>query len=50
LEGGGVTDYQTVARVRSCLRRKFSDIDVDRLIFWLAVVLAALSILISGYA
>jgi hypothetical protein len=44
-----MTDYETVTRVRSCLRRKFSDIDVDKLIFWLAVLFAALSIFIPEH-
>jgi hypothetical protein len=44
-----LTSYEDVRRVRSCLRRKFSDIDVDKLIFWLAVVLAAISIFIPEH-
>jgi hypothetical protein len=49
-EAGVVTDYQTVARVRSCLRRKFSGIDPNKALFWVAVVLFFIALVIPAHA
>lgn len=45
-----MTSYEDVRRVRSCLRRKFSDINPDKALFWIAFVLFVIAMLIPAHA